>query len=76
MPEFSMEQILDLVTDVGDNIVMKYFNNVESTDKADGSPVTIADKEASAAIIKGLGIITPHIPVISEEQSMEKNLEA
>lgn len=71
-----MEQILDLVTDVGDNIVMKYFNNVESTDKADGSPVTIADKEASAAIIKGLGIITPHIPVISEEQSMEKNLEA
>ncbi len=73
---FSMGQILDLVTDVGDNIVMKYFQKVDSIDKDDGSPVTIADKEASAAIIKGLGIITPDIPVVSEEQSMEKNLAA
>ncbi len=72
-----MAQILDLVTDVGDNIVMKYFRqDIDSISKDDGSPVTIADKEASTAIIAGLNKITPHIPVISEEQSMEKNLEA
>ena len=74
--DFSMAQILDLVTDVGDNIVMKHFLKVDSIAKDDGSPVTIADKEASAAIISGLNHITPDIPVISEEQSMEKNLEA
>lgn len=72
-----MAQILDLVTDVGDNIVMKYFRqDIDSISKDDGSPVTIADKEASAAIIAGLRQLTPHIPVISEEQSMEKNFEA
>ena len=69
MNEFSMADVLDLVADVGDNIVMRHFQKVDSVDKEDGSPVTIADKEASAAIIYGLGVLTPHIPVISDVKS-------
>ena len=35
--------------------------------KADGTPVTLADKTADASIRQALQQLTPHIPVVSEE---------
>jgi 3'(2'), 5'-bisphosphate nucleotidase len=40
--------------------------------KADGSPVTAADKAAEAIICEGLRRISPNLPIISEEQAAEK----
>lgn len=40
---------------------------VAAIKKADGSPVTIADRESEAIILAGLERISPDIPVVSEE---------
>lgn len=40
-------------------------------DKPDGSPVTAADRAAHAAIVEGLGRLTPELPVLSEESLPE-----
>ena len=38
-------------------------------DKSDGSPLTQADLASHAILCKGLAALTPHIPVVSEEDS-------
>ena len=49
-------------------VEMKYYKSgAEVTDKADGSPVTLADQEAEKLIIAALNEIAPGIPVIAEE---------
>jgi 3'(2'), 5'-bisphosphate nucleotidase len=49
-------------------IELKYYKSgAEVQDKADGSPVTIADQEAEKYIHKLLAEIAPGIPVIGEE---------
>ena len=49
-------------------IIIHYFRRgCEIQTKAGGSPVTIADHEAEAALIKALSKLTPDIPVIGEE---------
>ncbi len=60
-----------LATDAG-YILMKHFSpTIEVEVKGDNSPVTLADKEADAFISKELQKLTPDIPVISEEGSLE-----
>ena len=47
---------------------MEHYNNgAEVMVKTDGSPVTLADQEAEALILKGLKTLTPDIPVVAEE---------
>lgn len=41
--------------------------------KGDGSPVTEADKRASDIVMNELALLTPHIPVISEEAPEAQN---
>ena len=49
-------------------IELKYYNSgAEVTDKADGSPVTLADQEAEALIAQRLAEIAPDIPMVGEE---------
>lgn len=50
-------------------IVMEVYadTSVTGTDKADGSPVTIADQRAETHITKRLREVAPAIPVIGEE---------
>jgi 3'(2'), 5'-bisphosphate nucleotidase len=49
-------------------IELKYYNTgAEIVDKADGSPVTIADEEAEKFITARLKEIAPGIPIIGEE---------
>lgn len=38
--------------------------------KSDSSPLTRADREANAIICNALSIISPHIPIISEENKL------
>lgn len=52
----------------GDHTLQYYDESGCAADeKSDGSPVTIADREAEAIIIKGLTDILPDVPVIGEE---------
>lgn len=44
-----------------------YHAGAEVIDKADGSPVTLADQEAEKLILEGLARIAPDIPVVGEE---------
>jgi 3'(2'), 5'-bisphosphate nucleotidase len=49
-------------------IELKYYREgAEVIDKADGSPVTLADREAEALITQALRDIAPAIPVVGEE---------
>lgn len=73
--DLKITDILAIAKDAGDRI-MSYRGNVTAEYKADDSPVTKADKEASQIVIEGLGRVTPDIPVVSEENNNKENLEA
>ncbi|WP_284948311.1 3'(2'),5'-bisphosphate nucleotidase CysQ [Acidisoma cladoniae] len=45
-----------------------YGDKAEVREKADGSPVTLADEAAEAVILPALRALTPTIPVVSEEE--------
>jgi 3'(2'), 5'-bisphosphate nucleotidase len=58
-----------MAVDAGE-IVLKYFDLVDDNHieaKADGSPVSLADREAEVFIQLSLGQLIPGIPVIGEE---------
>lgn len=74
--DFKNQDVIDLARQVGDDILIAHWGMVVEETKSDGSPVTIVDKKASLAIIEGLKALTPDIPVISEEASKQKNIEA
>ena len=48
---------------------MRFYDMPEATWKEDGSPVTAADTAAEAVILPALRVLTPDIPVISEEEA-------
>lgn len=68
--------VIKIAKHVGDNILMPNWGKVAHETKQDGSAVTIVDKQASAYIIEALQALTPDIPVISEEATLEENLQA
>jgi len=45
-----------------------YGDSAGMREKADGSPVTLADEAAEAVILPALRVLTPDIPVVSEEE--------
>jgi 3'(2'), 5'-bisphosphate nucleotidase len=51
-----------------------YLTDVEVEAKADRSPVTAADKEAEAILLKALAEIAPGVPVVAEEAVSEGRL--
>lgn len=46
-----------------------YGDHAGAREKADGSPVTLADEAAEAVILPALRALTPEIPVVSEEEA-------
>lgn len=62
-------QVKRLAIEAGDATIPFYdeSGSGEFTDKADGSPVTEADRIAHDIIIQGLREITPSVPIVSEE---------
>jgi len=68
IPSNFIDILKSILHTAGDEI-LKYHANADTlvNRKADGSPVTIADKAAEDIIIKGLKSLTPDIPIIAEE---------
>jgi len=57
-------------------VILPYFSqSVDYDSKADGSPVTLADKAADAFIAAGLRHLTPDIPILSEETLVPVSLQ-
>ncbi len=71
-----LEAICALAREAGAAIMPHYeaHDGVEVTDKADGSPVTIADQAADDVIVAGLKALTPDIPIVTEEQVADGNI--
>ena len=59
---------IDIATSAGDAI-LRYFDNgdFEQFSKDDASPVTSADYAANEVVISALEVLTPDIPIMSEE---------
>ena len=68
LSDLQISDILQLIETAGKEIMKIYRQgdfNIET--KSDNSPVTLADLTSDKTIKSGLGIITPGIPVFSEE---------
>jgi len=57
----------NLARQAGDAILRLYKSGTPTLVKADGSPVTAADHASDAILVPGLTVLTPDIPVVSEE---------
>src|SRR5436190_13555134 len=60
-------QIVTLAEQAGQMICQIYGEELEVYEKKDGSPVTRADHQSHLFLKENLERLTPHIPVISEE---------
>ncbi len=61
------ERLFQPVIAAGACIMRHFDSEAETQTKADGSPVTAADREAEAIILAALAEIAPGVPVIAEE---------
>ena len=59
--------LIPVVKEAGSIELQYYHKGIAVTDKADGTPVTLADQHAENHIIKRLAEIAPGIPVVGEE---------
>jgi 3'(2'), 5'-bisphosphate nucleotidase len=60
---------LTLLAHAAGGIIMRHYEaGTEARRKSDHSPVTDADEEAEAHILKGLHALVPGVPVIAEEE--------
>ena len=64
----SAQQLVDLAHKAGLAILEVYETDFEVMGKADDSPLTQADLAAHRVLVAGLAELTPHIPVLSEEE--------
>jgi 3'(2'),5'-bisphosphate nucleotidase len=70
-----LEDLIDLAFAAGE-VVLRHHTRCAHMEKADGSPVTVADREAEALILTGLARLAPEIPVIAEEAMEAKGAPA
>jgi 3'(2'), 5'-bisphosphate nucleotidase len=61
--------VVALARHAGDAILAVYGEQFEVTNKADQSPLTLADTKSHEIIVQGLRALTPDVPVLSEEAS-------
>ena len=61
-----LERIVAIARDAGVVILPYYRADTAVDDKADGSPVTAADRAAEVVILAALQELTPDIPVVAE----------
>jgi len=64
-----LAQVCNIAKEAGEEILSLYknFSEVSVQEKADKTPVTTADLHAHDIIFSQLEILTPHIPILSEE---------
>lgn len=66
---FAIQQLCQLARGAGEAALPWWRKDPEVTTKADNSPVTAADLAANQHIIDGLRLLTPEIPILSEEDA-------
>jgi 3'(2'), 5'-bisphosphate nucleotidase len=64
-----LADVVTLAREAGDAILTVYGQQFEVTNKADQSPLTLADTRSHEIIMHGLKALTPDVPVLSEEAS-------
>lgn len=64
-----LADVVALARRAGAAILTVYGQQFEVTNKADQSPLTLADTKSHEVIVQGLRALTPDIPVLSEEAS-------
>ena len=69
-----LAKMVDIAREAGALIMRHYAGDIERRQKADKSPVTIADDEAERLIIARLGEVAPGIPIVAEEQAAAGSL--
>lgn len=67
----SLEDLIQLALDAGREVMAVKDAGFEAIDKADGSPVTIADQRAEAVIEAGLAKLSPGLAMLGEEATSE-----
>jgi len=72
-----LEGLKECVKDASNAILEVYeSSDFGETNKQDGSPLTIADKNANEIILNRLNLLTPDIPIISEETFEVESLQS
>jgi 3'(2'), 5'-bisphosphate nucleotidase len=64
----ALARLAEIAHEAG-GVILKHYGAVEARAKPDSSPVTAADEEAEALILKRLGQTHPEYPVIAEESA-------
>jgi len=64
-----VNQVINLAQQAGEKILSVYSRDFEVLEKSDQSPLTEADLLSHKILVGGLELITPTIPVLSEESS-------
>jgi len=68
LPEL-LPEIDNIARSAGGEILKIYKTDFSVTNKEDDSPLTVADTAANEVICKNLSLLTPQIPILSEESS-------
>lgn len=65
-----IEEVIAIAKEAGNKILDFYDDDIEVESKADDSPLTKADLAAHHYIIDNLKVLTPDLPIISEESGV------
>jgi 3'(2'), 5'-bisphosphate nucleotidase len=63
-----LPEVIALARKASEAVMRIYHGGHTVRRKADASPVTEADHASEAIILEGLGRLTPHVPIVSEEE--------
>lgn len=64
-----IDPLTAIAKEAGAAVMDVHQRGVSASTKQDGSPVTLADKQAEAIILEGLKRTAPDIPIVSEENT-------
>lgn len=73
MKDFEIDHLKALAREAGQAIMKVYETDFDVTYKGDQSPLTLADKEANAIIVRGLEARYPNCAILSEEVADDKS---
>lgn len=68
-PKALIDSLLPIIARAGEAIMAIYDGDFAVHKKDDNSPLTLADLESQRIILRALNLLTPEIPVLSEESA-------
>ena len=72
----AMQDVVSIAKDAGAAILQQLRSGLAAQRKSDDSPVTAADEASNTIIKEGLRRLTPHLPIVSEEDMQEQRATA